>query len=167
MNINIHADLLIAQKNVYEPLGFIYKNLVIDKESQEYSACTFEMNGKIIKFRVAKITPTKIGQFVTFWKRIVSGTIFPFDSSDQFDMLVISVRNGNHLGQFVFPKSILLKHNVISKNDDGGKRALRVYPPWDLPSSQQATRTQAWQLAYFFEIQPNIAKFDRIKWLFL
>ena len=74
----IHSDLLAAQKLVYEPSGFSCKNLVLEAESQEYGACEFEMNNKQIKFRVAKITPTKIGQFVTFWKRIGSGPIcFP------------------------------------------------------------------------------------------
>ncbi len=51
--------------------------IVQDNESQEYGASTFEMNNKIIKFRVAKITPTKVGQFVTFWKRIADGPITP------------------------------------------------------------------------------------------
>ncbi|OQA36315.1 MAG: MepB protein [Candidatus Dependentiae bacterium ADurb.Bin331] len=33
---------------------------------------------------------------------------------------------------------------------------MRVYPPWDIPESQQAKKTQAWQLIYFFEIKPAI-----------
>ena len=66
---NIHPDLIEAQKLIYEPGCLKFANLINDVESQDYGACTFEVNKKIIKFRVAKVTPKKIGQFVTFWKR--------------------------------------------------------------------------------------------------
>ncbi|MFQ6421766.1 MULTISPECIES: MepB family protein [unclassified Bacillus (in: firmicutes)] len=36
-----------------------------------------------------------------------------------------------------------------------GKRAIRVYPPWDKTTSRQAQKTQAWQLEYFLEIPVN------------
>ena len=60
-----HRDLVIAQELAYEPSGFTYHNLKKEAESKEYWASTFEMNHRRIKFRVGKITPTKIGQFVT------------------------------------------------------------------------------------------------------
>lgn len=152
---SIHPDLLAAQKLIYEPSGLILDNLVKEKESDEYGAFTFEINNKRIAFRVAKITPTKIGQFVTFWKRIGSGPIMPYDINDPFDFLVVSVRNDQHFGQFIFPNTVLLKKGVLSQNDLGGKRAIRVYPPWDVTDSRQAKSTQAWQLMYFFEITHN------------
>lgn len=155
-NITIHPDLLAAQESAYEPMGYAYSNLKQDEESQEYGACTFEMNNKIIKFRVAKITPTKIGQFVTFWKRIGTGPIMPYDMSDSFDLLVVSVRNAKHFGQFIFPKNMLWQKGLVSNDGNGGKRAMRVYPPWDITDSPQAKKTQAWQLLYFAEIQPTI-----------
>jgi hypothetical protein len=37
----------------------------MEAESAEYGAYTFELNDLSVRFRVAKITPTKIGQFVT------------------------------------------------------------------------------------------------------
>lgn len=146
------ADLLVAQKYVYEPMGLYVTNLHQDKESQEYGACSFDLNAKQVIFRVAKITPTKNGQFVTLWKRIADGPIVPLDINDRGDILIISVRRGNDMGQFVFPKNVLARHNVISQNNNGGKRALRVYPPWDSTQSMQAKKTQAWQLMYFFSI---------------
>ncbi len=160
----IHPDLLLAQEFAYEPIGLIYSKLVPEAESQEYGACTFEMNKRTIKFRVAKITPTKIGQFVTFWKRIGGGPIMPYDTNDSFDVLVVSVRNTKHFGQFVFPKNVLWQKGLVSKDEDGGKRAMRVYPPWDIADSPQAKKTQAWQLPYFVEIQPNldIAKIQKL-----
>jgi SAM-dependent methyltransferase len=57
-------------------------------ESKEYGACTFELNGMIIQQRISKITPTKIGQFVTIWKRNMDGITEPFDNSDNFDFVI-------------------------------------------------------------------------------
>lgn len=151
----IHPDLLAAQKLVYEPAGLICKNIINENESEEYGACEFEINNLRIKFRTAKITPTKIGQFVTLWKRIEKGPILPYDMNDPVDLFIVSVRNNNHFGQFIFPKSILHKKGIISKDGKGGKRAIRVYPSWDITESKQAKKTQEWQLIYFFEIDLN------------
>lgn len=149
-----HPDLVTAQKLAYEPNGLLLSGLLEEKESQEYAACAFEINNKNIKFRVAKITPIKIGQFVTLWKRIRTDPIMPFDVTDPIDLFVVSVRNEQHLGQFVFTKNILHEKGFISKEGKGGKLAMRVYPPWDITNNPQAKKTQAWQLLYFFEIQP-------------
>ncbi|MFN7093990.1 MAG: MepB family protein, partial [Burkholderiales bacterium] len=46
----------------------------------------------------------------------------------------------------------LYKYGIISKNAQGGKRAIRVYPPWDKPTNPQAKRTQAWQSQFFLEV---------------
>lgn len=151
-HIIVLPDLLA----IYRSMGLTYSKLMLESESQDYGACSFEMNNKIIKFRVAKITPTKTGQFVTFWKRIGNGPIVPYDSADRFDFLVVSVQSGKNWGQFVFPKSVLLKQGLLSKDGNGGKRAMRIYPPWDLAGNQQAKKTQAWQKAYFFSIQPTL-----------
>ena len=162
----IHPDLLSAQKLAYEPNGFSCDEIVQETESQEYGACTFKMNDKIIKFRVAKITPTKIGQFVTLWKRIAMGPIMPYDVTDAVDLFIVSVRNAHNFGQFIFPKDVLWQKGFVSKDGKGGKRAMRVYPPWNAASSLQAEKTQAWQLLYFIEIRP-IIDMAKVKELFL
>jgi len=100
---------------IYTSNGFIVKDLIHVPESKKYAACSFRINSSNIQFRVAHITPKKIGQFV-------------------------------------FPKEVLCEKGIISKNSRGGKRAVRIYPPWDQPKSQQAKNTQAWQLNYFSEI---------------
>lgn len=148
-------ELLLAQELVYKPNGLMYEDLVIEAESREYGACEFKLNNYFIKFRVAKTTPTKVGQFVTFWKRIGHGPIMPYDMSDVFDFLVVSVRDTQHFGQFVFPKSVLYEQGFVSKHGVGGKRAMRVYPPWSLVDNLQAKKTQAWQILYYFEINHN------------
>ena len=153
--LDIHADFYTAQKTIYEPLGWVCKNIQKEAESAEYGACAFEMNGRWIIFRVAKITPTKVGQFVTLWKRIGRGPIMPYDMTDSFDLLVVNVRDKDRFGQFVFPKAILYEKGIISKDGNGGKRAIRVYPAWDVADNAQAKRTQAWQLQYFFEVDQD------------
>ena len=40
-------------------------------------------------------------------------------------------------------------------NGKGGKRAIRVYPPWVKPVSKEAVRTQQWQLRYFLSIEQS------------
>lgn len=154
--MNIHPDLLIAQNKIYEPNGLHLRDLHHHKESKEYGACTFTLNTHPIEFRISKITPTKTGQFVTLWKRIGNGPIMPYDVSDQVDYFIVSVREKQRLGHFIFPKKLLQQKGYISQNGIGGKRAMRVYPPWVITDSTQAQKTQAWQQVYFVEIEPNI-----------
>lgn len=149
-------DLLLAQKFLYEKIELQVSQIMHDSESSEYGACTFVMGNKIIKFRAGKITPKKCGQFVTFWKRNESGIIIPYDIDDAFDFLIISARRDEkQFGQFVFPKNLLLNQKILSKDGQGGRRALRIYPPWDSPDSKQAQKTQNWQTHYFIEIHQH------------
>jgi hypothetical protein len=148
----VHPDLLLAQKLAYDPLKLQIENFRSEPESKDYGAADFKIHHSLIKFRVGKITPTKIGQFVTFWKRVGQGPILPYDVEDPFDYLMISARLGHHFGQFIFPKATLDEQAVLSKNNQGGKRAFRIYPPWDQTNNSQARKTQSWQLCYFFEL---------------
>lgn len=154
---SIHPDLLATKEQVYNLNEFTCSQPQTERESSEYGGYIFKLNGLSIRFRAAKITPTKIGQFVTLWKRIGTGPIQPYDLSDPVDFFVISTRKDNHFGQFVFPKSILCDQDIVSKMNKGGKRAMRVYPSWDQPTSKQAQKTQAWQLQYFLQIPQNQA----------
>lgn len=151
-------ELSFIIKNIYAPHGLIPHNIALAEESREYSACSFEIENKKIIFRMAKITPTKAGQFVTLWKRIGDGPIMPFEITDPFDFCIISVRKENTVGQFIFPKKVLYEKSFVSENGNSGKRAMRVYPPWDLPDNRQAKKTQAWQLNYFVDM--NVDEFD-------
>ena len=148
----IHNDLLLAKEHLYDKFGFECSLLEKAKESADYGAYSFTLNQKSILFRTAKITPTKIGQFVTLWKRIDKGPIQPYYFTDPIDLIVISVRKENRVGQFVFPKSVLCEKGIISTSNKEGKRAIRVYPPWDKAINKQAQKTQQWQLDYFLEI---------------
>lgn len=149
---NLPKDLIIAKKLVYDHCNFESAQPLPEPESQDYNAYRFDLNSLKICYRTAKITPTKTGQFVTLWKRNKNGIIEPFDFCDEIDAVIISVSKENNLGQFIFPKTILLEKGVFSTKTKEGKRAIRVYPPWDQTSSKQAQKTQQWQLNYFFEV---------------
>lgn len=139
----------------FERCGFTSTVPIKEIESAEYSAHSFTVNGFSTRYRVAKITPTKVGQFVTLWKRKVGGPIMPFDQVDDIDLFVVFVIKDKRIGQFVFPKSILLEQGILSTKTKAGKRALRVYPPWDKTTSKQAQKTQKWQLDYFIEFSES------------
>lgn len=163
----IHTDLISIQKLVFDTCNFKYSSPIVESESLEYGACSFELDHLAVRFRVSKITPTKIGQFVTLWKRTGKGPIEPFDMSDVLDLLIINARQETNFGQFIFPKSVLFEKGILSLNGKGGKRAIRVYPPWDIAINKQAQNTQKWQLNYFFDISDDKEiDFDRAKILY-
>lgn len=149
--------LTAAIQDVYQPAGL--KVTIApwrEAESAEYSACRVGLNGYTVAFRVAKTTPTKTGQFVTLWKRPTSTSeIAPLDTSDDVDFVVISVSDATHSGQFVFDQNLLVTQGVISTNGEGGKRALRIYPPWTKPVAKAAIKTQHWQLQCFLPLAAN------------
>lgn len=149
---SIHNDLKLVKELVYDKCGFDLTNLKKNLESKEYGACTFELNGKSIQQRFSKITPTKSGQFVTIWKRNNNGITEPFDNSDDFDFIIITARDKEHFGQFIFPKAVLANNGIITINGKEGKRGIRVYPPWDIATNNQAIKTQSWQTKYFLTI---------------
>ncbi len=149
-------DLNIAKKEVYEKCNFLFTNLQLNSESQEYDACSFKLNENKIEYRKSKITPKKTGQFVAIWKRNQKGETVPFDVLDELDFMIISVRDHENFGQFIFPKTILMQKGVISQNGQSGKRGIRVYAPWHVVSNQQANKTKLWQNQYFVEINGDL-----------
>lgn len=153
---SLPKELIIAKELVYDCCNFESTQPQQEAESTDYDAYHFQLNGKFICYRMAKITPTKTGQFVTLWKRNKTGIIEPFDFLDTIDFVIVSVRKDDLFGQFVFPKTVLLDKGIFSTSTKEGKRATRVYPPWDETTSKQAQKTQQWQLNYFYTITPDL-----------
>ena len=151
------TGLELFKKRIVDLFDFEIVNLKLNSESKEYSACSFTLNGKSIQFRVSKITPTKIGQFVTIWKRNKEGITEPYDSSDQLDFIIIFSKSGENAGHFLFPIAVLIEKGIISHKNKQGKRGIRVYPPWDIATNKQAQKTQSWQTNYFVSIKNNDA----------
>ncbi|MEV4742962.1 MepB family protein [Streptomyces sp. NPDC049555] len=148
----LHDDLLAAKTLVYDPSGFACSRPVLEPESAEYAAHGLTIDGLSVRFRVARTTPTKVGQFVTVWQRSAQGPIRPFDAGDGVDLFVISSRDSGRFGQFVFPREVLCERGIVSRNGSGGKRGFRVYPPWVTTTNRQAHATQAWQVKYFLPL---------------
>lgn len=161
----MNHNLLQIKTKVYDKCALELSGFEAASEGKEYHACRYQLSGRKIISRSAKVTPKKVGQFVTFWKRNNEGLTAPFDDSDQIDFYVVNVRTENNFGQFVFPKSVLIKKGIISTQHKEGKRAFRVYPCWDAVHNKQAERTQKWQLNYFYEINDDI-DFNRVMGLF-
>jgi hypothetical protein len=160
-------DFLIAKEFAYDPAGLNCQDLIKESESQDYGALSLKINQRNVKFRVAKITPRKIGQFVVLWKRIGKSPILPYDLADPVDLFIVNVRQDENFGQFIFPKEVLCERGIVSKAGKGGKRAMRVYPPWDIANNSQAKKSQEWQLKYFFKINQNEPNNTKIKDLFI
>ncbi|WP_234712068.1 MepB family protein [Burkholderia pseudomallei] len=147
-------SLVATIRDVFEPAGLNVSSLPLrEVESFEYGACRLGLDGHTVAFREAKTTPTKIGQFVTLWKRPKPGAaIEPLDISDCVDFVVVYVFDAMQRGHFVFPQKILVEKGVMSSSGKVGKRAIRVYPPWINPVANEAIRTQKWQLRHFFHV---------------
>ena len=156
--IQISTELKNSISNLYELSGIkLTSDPTPEPENADYGAYCFGLDHKKFLFRIAKTTPTKIGQFVTLWKRpSPKGEIAPFDLSDDISFAIIHVSDGMHHGQFIFDQKILISKGVMSKNHQGGKRAIRVYPAWTRPTAKDAIKTQAWQLQYFLPLDQSI-----------
>jgi hypothetical protein len=150
----------------YEKIGSELTHFQVEAESSDYAAATFLLNDFKIRYREAKITPTKIGQFVTLWKRNAEGITAPFHISDDFDFAIINVQKGKKSGQFVFSKAVLYQKSIVADDQKDGKRGFRVYPPWDIAENKQAKQTQAWQLDFFIHTTTETADFAKAKMLF-
>lgn len=146
------TELEQLQNSIFSKLNLIISHLQPDSECEEYFGYSFQLNQFSIKFRKAKITPKKIGQFVTLWKRNPeSKQTEPFTSEDPFDFYIIFCNNNDQSGFFFFSKEILIQKNILTTLSKDGKRGFRVYPTWDSPENKQATKTQDWQKHFFID----------------
>ncbi len=141
--------MLLLDEQLYKPNNLMPTTLKEENFNQDYSGGTFTLAKKTIRFRVAKITPKKSGQFVAIWEKDPFGKNSAFDYSTAPDLLVVTCFKEQRLGQFIFPKQLLLQKKILKNQQQRGKMAFRIYPSWDHPTSKQAIATQVWQLPYF------------------
>ncbi|WP_333853787.1 MepB family protein [Epilithonimonas sp.] len=134
---------------ILKELNLNLSEITPDLECEEYSGFNFKINQTNFKFRKSKLTPKKIGQFVTFWKRDSDGKTVPFDINDDFDFYLISIEENENSGFFIFSKAVLEKQDLISSENKTGKRGFRVYADWHFPNNKQAVKTKDWQTKYF------------------
>ena len=165
-NSIFYNDLKAAQALLYDFISVRISNISERKESVEYGAGCYQINGRNAVIRSAKITPKKIGQFVAIWQRNEHGITVAYNSQDDLDLMIINCRNRDLFGQFIFPKAALVKHTIIIDDHKKGKNGMRVYPKWDKPLNAQAIKTQKWQLDYFLDLTSNNIDLERAKTLY-
>ncbi|WP_172195989.1 MepB family protein [Saccharibacillus qingshengii] len=154
-----------VDKLCYAPNQWIVESVREEAQNSEYGAGRFQLNAKSVRFRVAKITPAKIGQFVAFWEKDENNKNRAFSYDGAADLWVINTFDGDHrFGQFVFPKEVLLRQQILRTASAKGKMAIRIYPEWENPTSRQAVQTQKWQLEYFVGMD-TAGNFSRSKLL--
>lgn len=149
---DFYKALNYINENLYQPNRLFISDVKEEVQNSDYGAGVFQLNEKSVRFRVAKITPNKAGQFVVFWEKNENGKNQSFSYEKATDLLVINTFTEHKFGQFVFPKEVLVKQNILKTTDKKGKMAIRVYPEWEKPTSKQAIKTQKWQLEYFIEV---------------
>lgn len=149
---NKASEINSLNELVFKPCDLKINGLMREAESQEYSAHRFQLHEKQIIFRVAKITPTKTGQFVSIWQRNNQGLTAPFNLNDHLDFLMIVTKTQTQIGVFIFPKKVLREQKILSDEAQDGKRGIRIYPPWNETINKQAQKTQLWQTRYFLNL---------------
>ena len=133
-------------------------NLTIENECDEYFGFNFQIEKLNFKFRKSKITPKKVGQFVTLWKRNSEKQTEPFNENDNFDFFIFVSEQDEKFGFFIFSKKLLIEKNILSSRLKEGKRGFRLYPTWVKTESKQAVKTQSWQTEYFIDLTSNEQK---------
>lgn len=101
-------------------------NLKEEKQNAEYAGCLFHLNNKTIRFRKSKVTPNKIGQFVSFWEKDENMRNRAFSYEAAPDLLVITCIADNKLGNLFFLKRFFLKKNIenTKSNRENGNEDL-------------------------------------------
>jgi len=162
---DFYKALTYVNESFYKPNHLTINDIHEEVQNSDYGGGMFQLNSKSIRFRVAKITPNKIGQFVAFWEKDKNNKNQAFSYEKATDLLVINTfTSNNNFGQFVFPKEVLVKQNILKTDTTKGKMGIRVYPSWENTTSKQAIKTQKWQLTYFVEAN-NLNKFSLQKLL--
>jgi hypothetical protein len=157
-------ELNQIENSILKSIGLKISEVNTDNECADYHGLNFQIHNLNIKFRKAKVTPKKTGQFVTLWKRNAIGKTEPFNSTDNFDFYIIATEQGNKFGFFLFSKQILVEKRILTGNDIKGKLGFRVYSSWHIPDNKQAEKTKEWQSRYFIDFanENNIENFKTI-----
>jgi len=148
-------ELTHLDNTLFDAFGLNISNIHKEEETGDYCGYNFQLGSLHIKYRKAKVTPKKVGQFVALWKRNTKGKTEPYNNDDNFDFYVVETEYEHNRGCFIFPKTILAEKKILSVNEKEGKRGFRVYPIWDVPENKQAISTKSWQTLYFIDFIKN------------
>lgn len=65
-----HTTLAYINEALYAPARLTVASIREETQNAEYGAGLFQLGDLSVRFRVAKITPTKTGQFVAMWEKM-------------------------------------------------------------------------------------------------
>lgn len=132
------------------------EQLTLEAQNIEYEGMSFYLNNVQFRSRLAKLTSKKTGYFVVFWEKDAENKNQPYYFENSPEKLIVSIIDNNFRGQFVFPKTVLLKQGVLKGVNSKGKMGIRVYPSWTGNLNNSAKKTQQWQSAYFIDLSSDI-----------
>lgn len=141
------------------------KNIQFENQNRDYDGVKFRIGDVSFRGRLAKLTPKKKGYFVAFWEKDSDGNNQAFHFSNSPEKVIISIVDNELSGQFVFPKEVLLKKNILKSQASVGKMAIRVYPSWETDLNPSAFKTQKWQTKYFIDTSYEFDK-DKLMGLY-
>lgn len=151
----MNEELTKFEGLITEAIGQKLSKIMKDAECEGYSGFNFQICSLNLKYRKAKITPKKVGQFVTLWRRNSKKQTEPFNAKDNFDFYIVVTEQEEKFGFFIFPKNVLIEKQILTTNQKEGKRGFRVYPNWMKTENKQARKTQSWQINYFINLTHN------------
>ena len=140
-----------------------FENIQIDKLkvedwNTEYGAYDCIITNQSFKTLFAKKTPKKSVFFLALWKKDESNKNIPFNETDIENKLIISIQDESKIGQFVFPKKVLIEKGILQLKRHKGKMAFRIYPIWETSLNKTAQKSQAWQKQYFIDLSNDVNK---------
>lgn len=123
-----------------------------EEQQSDYEAGNTIINGELWQLRTARITATKPGAFVAFWRRNLAGETRPLDAQEVRSGLLVFVQDSERFGVFRFTAEHLESLGITRSSKSPGKRGFRVYPSWCGELNATATRTQSSQSAAFIDL---------------
>ncbi|PRB07409.1 MULTISPECIES: MepB family protein [unclassified Microbacterium] len=120
------------------------------EQNGDYESGAVRIDGDLWHIRTARVTPTKPGAFLAFWRRDAAGKTAPFDEQDPAAGLLVFVEQDDRRGVFRFAAADLSRLGITAGRTSG-KRGFRVYPSWCAGLNPQATATQRAQASAFRE----------------
>lgn len=147
---------------VTQKIGLRTSNIFMESQNSKYEGFMFSIDTTMFRSRTAKLTPKKMGYFAVFWEKDSAGTNQAYTYESSPDKLIINIIDNQQVGQFVFPKGILLKHRILKSDNKKGKMAMRVYPDWVTELNKTAYKTQQWQIPYFINLASTTEEIKRL-----
>lgn len=156
MNNQVHTSIQIITETFSELEDIQIDKLKTEDWNGEYGAYDCIINNQPFKARLAKKTPKKSGYFLALWKKDESNKNIPFNETDIENKLIISIQDESKIGQFVFPKKVLIEKGILQSKRHKGKMAFRIYPIWETSLNKTAKKSQAWQKQYFINLGKDV-----------